>query len=69
MVPTPNGKGVVLIGGYNDSEFKYSDKLLELSGHCVERLSWIVLDQRLQYARKNHVAFPIPDSLTKPLDD
>ena len=61
MVTSPTGKGVVIIGGWNDSTWKYSTILLELKGSTME---WIPLKQTLQYARVGHIAFAIPDELT-----
>ena len=63
MITSPSGKGVVVIGGYNHSEFKYSNVLLELriSGNSMK---WVPLQQTLQYARSNHVAFIIPEEFT-----
>ena len=58
MVPSPSGKGVVVIGGYNRTERTCSNALLELKGSSNE---WIPLKQTLQHARERHVAIPIPD--------
>ena len=58
MVPSPSGTGVVVIGGYNWTERKKSNALLELKGSSME---WVPLKQTLQYAREGHVAIPIPD--------
>ena len=61
MVTSTNGRGVVLIGGYNASEYKYSTTILELNNNTMK---WVALNQTLKYARKWHVALPIPDELT-----
>ena len=61
MVTSPSNKGVVVIGGYNHNEYKYSNSLLELNSNYMK---WVQLEQTLQYARSNHVAFPIPDDFT-----
>ena len=58
MVPSPSGRGLVVIGGWNDNEGKHSNVLLELKGSSME---WVPLKQTLQYARHCHVAIPIPD--------
>ena len=58
MVPSPSGRGLVVIGGVNDNEGKHSNVLLELKGSSME---WVPLKQTLEYARKDHVAIPIPD--------
>ena len=64
MVTSPNGKGVIVIGGYNDSEYKYSNILLELCGNCLKNMKWVQLEQTLQVPRSGHVAFQIPNYLT-----
>ena len=58
MVPSPSGRGLVVIGGYNGNEGKSSNVLLELKGSSME---WVPLKQTLEYARYRHVAIPIPD--------
>ena len=71
MVSSPNGKGVVLIGGetichLNDDFKKESSRtnaLIELSGDSIETLEWKILDQKLKYRRSYHVAFSIPDTV------
>ena len=62
MVTSPNGRGVVLIGGiiYNDKFGTPSDLLMELCGSSKSSLEWICLEQKLQYPRAYHVVFPIP---------
>ena len=65
MVPSPTGHGVVIIGGWNDSTWKYSTALLELHGKNIKTLKWIPLKQTLQHARVGHLAFSIPDFLVK----
>ena len=61
MVTSPNGDGVVLLGGYNSKAYKYSKAIIELKGTT---LKWVTLNQTLRYPRKWHVALPIPDELT-----
>ena len=56
MVTSPSGKGVIIIGGYNGNERKYSNALLELKNKV-----WVQLKQTLKYAREAHGAIPIPD--------
>ena len=71
MVTSPCGKGVVIIGGAISYPTKsisdYSDSLIKLSGNSVESLAWTILDKKLQFGRKDHIAFPIPDQLLKQL--
>ena len=66
MVTSPNGKGVILIGGYNDSQAKTSKTLIELIGNSIKSLEWIILEQKLKYLRSYHIAFSIPDDLSVP---
>ena len=67
MVTSPSGLGVVVIGGYNFTENKNSNVLLDLKDFSKE---WVPLDQTLQLARAGHIAIPIPNDGTIPnLDD
>ena len=66
MIPTPSKKGVILMGGYNDSHRRTSNLLLELTGNSLESLSWNIMDVRMKFQRSYHVAFYIPDYLTTP---
>ena len=56
IVTSPNGKGVVLIGGTGNEA-----GLLELTGNSIHSLKWVSLEQKLMYPRNYHVVFPIPD--------
>ena len=60
MVTSPNGQGVVLIGG-SLMGFMFSPAMIELWGNSLENLKWIQLNHKLQFARRHHVAFLIPD--------
>ena len=60
MVTSPNGRGVVLIGG-SLMGFMFSKSMLELWGNSLETLKWIPLNHTLQFARRHHVAFLVPD--------
>ena len=64
IVTSPNGKGVILIGGYNQNDKIYSEYLIELTGNSLKTLRWTILEQKLQYCRERHVAFLISDSMT-----
>ena len=66
MIPTPSGKGVILLGGYNDTHRRTSNLLLELSGNSIESLTWNIVEPRMKFQRSYHVAFFIPDNLTHP---
>ena len=60
MVPSPNGKGIIVVGGDSetrgDREDKVSDLLMELDG---DTLQWKILDQKLDAKRRFHNAIPI----------
>ena len=61
MITSPTGRGVVVIGGYNHNEYKYSNAVLELTDNAKK---WITLEQSLQYSRSNHITIPVPDEFT-----
>lgn len=44
MVTSPTGRGVVIIGGWNEKSSKYSTSLFELDGRSME---WVKLKQKL----------------------
>ena len=52
MIPTPNAKGVLVIGG---------------TEMMVEDCQWVTLQHKLRFARKAFVAMLIPDSLANEL--
>ena len=60
MIPSPNGKGIIVIGGesktFGEREDKVSDLLMELNG---DTLQWEILDQKLDAKRRYHNAIPI----------
>ena len=58
MVTSPTGRGVVVIGGWNNKAWTYSSALIELHG---ESMKWIPLKQTLVSARVGHVVLPAPD--------
>jgi hypothetical protein len=60
MVPTPDGTGVVLIGGVRDYSYGAKD-LYELkcsSSSC----NWSLMEQKTIVYRYFHVAMYVPDS-------
>ena len=83
MVPSPTGKGVVVIGGMTNTlgyegrmreddppynSLDITTALLELSGESIDSLQWTTLDQELRYERAYSVAFPIPDGVVADLE-
>ena len=61
MITSPTGRGVVVIGGWNDRSNRYSTTILELHGRTME---WIPLKQTLSYGRVGHLSFYVPDEIT-----
>ena len=60
MVTSPDGGGVMIIGGYTSSNSK-SPKILELRAGGS---SWQEHDQELDNGRERHVVIPVPESIT-----
>jgi hypothetical protein len=56
IVPTPDGTGVVLIGGY------YTDKDLYELNCTSTSCNWSLMEKQLSIQRYDHVAFLVPDS-------
>ena len=59
MVTSPNGQGVIVMGGYKDDERQVSDSIIELSGKTIDSLKWRVLKLTLQFPRQSFVVLPI----------
>jgi hypothetical protein len=57
MVPTPDGTGVVLIGGCRTNKDLFEMKCS--SSSC----NWSIMEQTLTFDRYLHVAMYVPDSL------
>ena len=66
MITSPDGKKIILIGGYNEDTNEYSDKLIEFRSSSM---TWVVLRQKLQYPRADHVAMPIPEEYFSKLNE
>ena len=59
MAPSPDGNGVILIGGL-DSSYNIFDTILELKADGQGWVgSWTTLSTKLQYARRVHVVIPV----------
>ena len=69
MIPSPTGKGILMIGGYKykirASVGIASSDILELSGDSKKKLRWKFLQQKLQYPRSDHITFPISNDIAK----
>ena len=60
MVKSPDGGGVMIIGGNTGFNFQ-SPKILELR---ASGSSWQERDQELDNGREAHVVIPVPESIT-----
>ena len=56
MATSPDGRGVVLFGGYNRDKRSVEDTLLELRYGADK---WTILPQNLKQPRGHHVVIPI----------
>ena len=82
MVPSPTGKGIVVIGGMTNTlgyeglreddppynNLDTTNVLLELSGDSIDSLQWTTMAHKLKYPRAYSVAFPIPDGVVDELE-
>ena len=55
MAESPDGRGVLLFGGWSD-ENDYEDRILELRAGAN---SWNILDITLEHGRNSHVVIPL----------
>ena len=55
MVMSFDGKGVILVGGFDSTNDRVSDCMLELHSLCD--MNWKLLDTRLKQGRKGHTVF------------
>ena len=68
MVPSPDGQGVLVIGGdVGNDNVQGSIYQLKCSSTSLDSCYWITLEQKLKYAREAFVAMLIPDSLAQDL--
>ena len=64
MVTSPDGGGVMIVGGYDHTNSVNSPKILELRAGGSGVVDWQEVDQELANARNSHVVIPVPDSIT-----
>ena len=64
MVTSPDGGGVMIVGGYDSTNYVYSPKILELRAGGSGVVDWQEVDQELENGREAHVVIPVPDSIT-----
>ena len=58
MAPSPDGNGVMLVGGRRSGS--YLDSILELKADGQGWVgSWTTLTTKLQYARNRHIVIPV----------
>ena len=57
MVKSPDGKGVLLFGGYNGDNYTTEYRILEFRAGAD---SWAICHVTLQTIRKEHTVIPIP---------
>ena len=59
MAPSPDGNGVILVGGRSSST-SYLDSILELKSDGNGWVgAWTTLSTTLQYARRQHIVIPV----------
>ena len=59
MATSPDGNGVILVGG-EDSSYNNLDSILELKADGQGWVgAWTTLTTKLQYARDNHIIIPV----------
>ena len=63
MVASPDGMGIILIGGASDSGSN-GKTLFESRFDGYNFLPWQPIDQELDIGRMGHVVIPIPKSIT-----
>ena len=66
IVTSPNGQGVMLIGGYGNNvtdQYNETDTVIELTAKPF--MKWKILEQKLKYPRFRHVSIPIRWHKTK----
>jgi hypothetical protein len=63
LLPSPDGQGVILIGGYSGTDYAYQSLIYKL---ICDQLGckWSIMEQQLKIARSFSVAMLIPDNLT-----
>ena len=60
MLTSPDGKGVILVGGWTQSSPYHLDSILELKADGQGWVgAWTTLSTKLQYARAYHIIIPV----------
>jgi hypothetical protein len=63
LLPSPDGQGVILIGGRSTTDDEYQSSMYKLICDQLE-CKWSEMEQQLKIARGYFVAMLIPDRLT-----
>ena len=64
MVTSPDGMGIMIVGGYNQDSNSREHRILESQFDGVKFLPWKVKNQYLEFGREEHVVLAIPKSIT-----
>ena len=64
MVTSPDGGGVMLIGGFDSTNSKRLKEILELRAGGSGIIDWQEVDGELENARNYHVVIPVPEQIT-----
>ena len=64
MVTSPDGGGVMIIGGYDYTNSKPIGKILELRAGGSGIIDWQEVDGELENGRNSHVVIPVPEEIT-----
>jgi hypothetical protein len=63
MLPSPDGQGVILMGGYSATNDAYQSSIYKV---ICDQLGckWSEMEQQLKISRQHFVAMLIPDNFT-----
>ena len=64
MVTSPDGMGIIIVGGLNLDSLSTEKKILESRFDGSKFLPWQIMNQELKNGRSGHVVIPIPKSIT-----
>ena len=64
MVTSPDGMGIIIVGGYNEDSESSEKRILESRFDGSQFLPWQVMNQKLRHGRYAHVVVPIPKNIT-----
>ena len=64
MVTSPDGMGIIIVGGENYDSNIQEKRILESRFDGSKFLPWKVMDHELKHGREQHVVIPIPNSIT-----